>query len=161
MKVSIDKKYKTKTGKPVRIVCTDRVSSKGKPVLALINDGIEEFTSFYTAGGFANTDMAFSELDLVEVTPWDDFKIDDSVMANLTGGKPFKAHFAGVVDGWPTVYPNGCTSWTGVGKDRTFVDKVFKPTDRVEIDPIIPTVPTWSNLNPPFNHYHQPLPSTS
>lgn len=45
---------------------------------------------------------------------YDDFKIDEKVLVwdNCEEGYKLKRHFAGVVDGFPSTWHNGATSWS-------------------------------------------------
>lgn len=128
MQVSMDKKYKTKSGKPARIISVNRFSNAGYTVVALIQGELEEAIETFTEDGYINRDKSGSEIDLVEIHPWDDIKINDPVIAKIGDRKPFKAHFAGIINGHPSVYPNCCSSWTC--EDEPFlVDDVRKPVE--------------------------------
>jgi hypothetical protein len=54
------------------------------------------------------------DLDLIEVGPYDDFKVDDPVMVrDDSENKWVRRHFAGVApDGKPVAWNVGATSWT-------------------------------------------------
>ena len=53
------------------------------------------------------------KIDLIEVSPYDDFKIDDPVMVSLNGVYWERGYFAGVnTKGMPTAFDSGSTSWS-------------------------------------------------
>ena len=66
--IDISKKYKTRSGLPARILCTDRKDSH-YPVVALVSfsETSEKLTSYTEDGQFC--DGSPSEYDLVEVRP--------------------------------------------------------------------------------------------
>ncbi len=73
----MSKKYKTRGGLPVRILCND---FKNDPytVIAAVYDqetGCESAISVSSTGSYIEDEE--SPLDLIEVTPYDDFKEDD------------------------------------------------------------------------------------
>ena len=52
-------------------------------------------------------------LDLIEVTPYDDFKVDEPVMVRNGRDKWLRRYFAGVSsNNKPMVWANGATSWS-------------------------------------------------
>lgn len=102
--ISMDKKYKTKDGREVKILYT---SLKGDfPVIGVINDRL----FFYTKEG--SNSSSYSINDIVE--PYTDFKIDDKVLVtNNYSTIKHKRHFAGVNSlGQPMAFMNGETSWS-------------------------------------------------
>ena len=111
-KVSMDKKYKTRNGCDVRILCVD-MKNKNYQVVGIVTDkdGEELEQSFTSSGQFINTKDEH-KLDLIEVSPYADFKIDDKVSYdNKTYGG--RGHFAGLDNnGNPMVWQNGGTSFT-------------------------------------------------
>lgn len=119
-KIDINKKYKTRKGDPVRILCTDRKTERFKyPVIALITFDNNEICSTYSEfGEYSSEDH---DLDLIEVQPWEDFKIDDPVLVSKDGVEWHKRHFAGCDDsnGYPMAFNNGWTSFTA--EDSTYV----------------------------------------
>lgn len=110
--IDINKKYKTKCGRAVRILSTDR---KGLhyPVIALVtkHDGEEE-TANYTKDGYFYNNTAPSEHDLVEYTPFADFKTDDKVLASDDGNTWYRRYFSHENDGVPYTFPYGATSFS-------------------------------------------------
>lgn len=117
------KEYRTRDGKPVRILCTD-VRRAGYPVLALVSSstGVESILNLTADGRYFVHSEEKNPLDIFEDTPWSDFKIDEPVMVGPSpeyGWIPM--HFAGVRDGKPTTWKFGGTSWSadGVNEVRT------------------------------------------
>lgn len=115
-KISMDKKYRTRDGHSVRILSIDR--NYQYPVVALVTDtyGIDAIAA-YSAYGKYFTTGADSQYDLIEVSPYDDFKIDDKVLVcRYEGAKWTKRYFAGVDEnGNPMTYADGATSWSQHG----------------------------------------------
>lgn len=110
-KISMDKKYKTRDGRPVRIVCVD-LKNPTHPVLALVMNASEETIITCTKGGdyVGNHEH---KLDLIEVSPYEDFKVDDPVMVPNSSGDFYPRHFAGISEREkPLFFPDGTTSWT-------------------------------------------------
>lgn len=77
--IGINKKYKTRDGREVRIYATD---AHGRyPVHGAINtDGQWGHAQSWSEEGRFNLDDGQKPMDLVEVSEWDDFKIDEPVM---------------------------------------------------------------------------------
>ncbi len=110
--IDINKKYRTRDGQPVRVLCTDRAASN--PVVVLLGD--KQRVVAYDAGGKLNG-AGETGLDLIEIRPYDDLKIDDKVWA---WGRP--EHFAGVdARGFPTIWGGGKTSHTTPCSGRSSV----------------------------------------
>ena len=118
--ISMDKQYRTRNGDPVRILYTNK-KGNNMPVVALVtlDSNNEEIHVFTKEGKFYNNINKESSFDLIEVTPYDDFKIDEPVMVRDYPDEPWKRrYFAGVSkDGCPTTWAMGTTSWSGI-KDR-------------------------------------------
>lgn len=112
--IEMHKKYKTRYGHPVRILCVDHkdVNEQAYSVVALvITEAGEEVQVYSKTGQYFIDD--YSALDLIEVQPWDDFKIDDPVIVSDNGLSWSKRYFAGVnSNGLPTAFNNGTTSFT-------------------------------------------------
>ena len=73
----MDKKYKTRSGLPVRILCND-LKYEGYTVIAAVYNpeaGYESTMSVTNTGSYIEGEE--NPLDLIEVTPYDDFKEDD------------------------------------------------------------------------------------
>ncbi len=110
-KITLDKKYRTRCGYPVRVLCVDMKSDW--PVVCIIKypDGTENTNSVTIYG--KDWDGEESDFDLIEVSPWEDFKKDDKVMVKgFEGGLWSKRHFAYEKDGRAYVYQEGMTSWS-------------------------------------------------
>jgi hypothetical protein len=111
--ISMDKKYKYRNGEPARVLCVDRANSQ-MPVVSLTADGA--ITLHTKAGGYLVE--CEGDLDLIEVSPWDDFKIDEPVMVRNHDSHMWQGrHFAGVAtSGSARAWENGLTSWTANGR---------------------------------------------
>lgn len=113
--ITMDKKYKTRDGQPARILCTDAPGNA--PVRALIG----EVVLGHTAQGVSVYRTVDDAYTLIEVGPYDDFKIDEPVM--VRHGEELgwtKRHFAGVGSGGqPQGWSLGGTSW--FSKDDSIV----------------------------------------
>jgi hypothetical protein len=128
--ISMDKKYKTRHGMTARVVCVD---AKGnQPVIALVFDShsSKEFVIRTSIKGeFFDGDV--HELDLIEVSPYDDFNIDDPVMVRRDDDlvRVWKRrYFAGVNGcGEPLTWYEGMTSWSS-GGHKTCWDECRRPT---------------------------------
>jgi hypothetical protein len=106
MKITMGKKY-TSNGRPVIIRYVDGKNTR-YPVLAEFEDGAVEF---FSASG-ACSDLTPSEYDLVEVSPYADWKIDQKIMVSEDGEDWRKRHFAGVdEEGCPLAWVTSSTSW--------------------------------------------------
>lgn len=118
--ISMDKQYKTRDGRSVRILCVDRNDSEF-PVVALVSGskGGQGVISYPSNGKYGEEDET-SSFDLVEVSQWD-FPIDTPVLVRDDDDEEWSnRHFAGVDDeGVPLAYVNGTTSWTANHKDGT------------------------------------------
>ena len=113
--ISMDKKYRTRDGRAVRVLAVD-VNHSFKKVAAAVTfkDGSEEHVHSYNQYGMICGGQS-SSADLIEVTPFDDMKIDDPVVVTIGSqgsvGRVF--HFAGTTeDGRPKVWSQGRTSLT-------------------------------------------------
>lgn len=108
--IEMGKKYRTRDGREVRVLCIDRNNGVFS-VVALVGgrEYVEAFTKFgeYWGDGHASNN------DLVEVSPFEDFKIDDPVMVRFCDGGWYRRYFAGVSeDGEALAWDNGGTSWS-------------------------------------------------
>jgi hypothetical protein len=127
MKIDMNKIYKTRSGLPVRVLCID--ADGDYPVIAQING--KEIETYTSAGTWA-LDFENHFKDLIEVNPYDDFKIDDKVMVSVNGVQWFKRHFAGVStlpsgNQVALAFDYGATLWS---EDGNTSDWIFcrKPT---------------------------------
>jgi len=117
MKISKDKKYKTRLGLDViiykiweeqQVIHGAAVNDYGNPVCTL---------EWNLEGKVWKTEENGN--DLIEVSPYADFKIDDKVLVwnNEEPNKKFKRYFAGFSgNGYPKVWVNGCTSFSSDDK---------------------------------------------
>ena len=113
-KIRKDKQYRTRDGRPARILATDR-KHENYSVIALIGSldgGFENLESFTIYGKAFVNDIDAN--DLVEVTPYDDFEIDEPVLVRYTKDDYWtRRHFAGISqNGRPLAWEDGQTSWT-------------------------------------------------
>jgi len=106
--IEMNKKYKTRDGKPVKIVCTDY---KGEyPVVASIKIDEDEAIFFYKYDGrLSHMEHPY---DLIEVTSYEHLKVDDKIMVSDDGMFWAKRHFAEVIHGVVHTFNDGKTSWS-------------------------------------------------
>ena len=118
--ITMDKTYKTADGQPMRILCTD--ANGVYPVISLCKSGV---ALMHRADGTQAFDERFN---LIEVSPYDDFKIDEKVMVRDFGSDRWKrCNFAAVgPDQKPRAWDFGATKWTAVG--ATVWDECRRPT---------------------------------
>ena len=108
--IEMDKKYKTRGGMSVRILATD-IKDKYSVCAAVLENG-ESLCSFTKEGLFVEGEE--TNFDLIEVTPYDDFKEDDlCVVWGEEGAKRFR-YFSHVENGAVNCFVLGCTSYTTV-----------------------------------------------
>lgn len=114
------KKYKNKGGLSVEILCTDIVSIYNIGALVTRPDGTQYVCQY-------------CEEQLVEVKPYEDFKVDQPVMVRNSLEQLWKRrYFAGVSNtGLPMTFPDGNTSWSssGIGKISWFECRLPNPED--------------------------------
>lgn len=109
--IEMGKKYKTRDGLPVRILCTN-LQSNGYPVVAAIMQDNEEGIASYTETGKFIENKEYG-LDLIEVTPYDDFKEDDlCVVWNTKEEKLFRYFHKVNKSGKASCFNFGKTSFT-------------------------------------------------
>lgn len=110
--IKMGKKYKTRNGLPVRILCNDFKNDTYTVVAAVLTNHDVEIISFYTDTGEYIPNSIRPD-DLIEVTPYDNFKEDDLcvVWTNDKQIKEFR-YFALVKGNLPYVFDNGKTSFT-------------------------------------------------
>jgi hypothetical protein len=112
--IDMNKRYTTRDGKPVRILCTDR---KGGvfPVCGLVRlSSEEEVPMLWRANGrYFATDEENAN-DLVEIVPCQEWAIDTPVYVREGPDHRWnRRHFAGVApDGRAMTWSGGLTSWT-------------------------------------------------
>ena len=124
-KIEMGKTYRLRDGRPARVICVD---AKGEqPVVALVPNIDGEYTIRTSLVGEFYTNQEH-DLDLIEVGPYDDFKIDEPVMVrDDSENKWIRRYFAGVApDGRATTWNVGATSWTT--ESRTSWNFCRRPT---------------------------------
>lgn len=109
----MNKQYKTISGKPVRIICTDS-AIPDYPVVAIVNN---DYVTTYTEDGkyYKYESATNNIMSLVEISPYEDWEIDDPISIIYQNGEKLSAHFAGVdeITGHPKAFLSGKTSHTG------------------------------------------------
>ena len=115
MKIDINKKYRTRDGHQVRLLCVDHKVMGDKRIIGLVE--IENNEILMTWDKYGKDDNNSKIHDLVEVQPYEDFKINDEVLVrcvdDIENDSWVKRHFAGVDEyGRPMVFKYGMTSWT-------------------------------------------------
>lgn len=123
--ISLDKKYKTRCGYPVRILCVDRKDTVW-PVVAMYQKENCEGVSFHKIND--GTAWNGRDFDLIEVSPYEDFKKDDKVMVSEDGIIWYKRYFSHATVKGAYVFDNGNTSWTEPNGDTTNWPYCRKPT---------------------------------
>ena len=122
--------YRTITGLKARIIATD-INSRQFPIAVAVTEANGAEVVFgYTAEFNIYADGASSLKDLVLVTEWDDFKVDDPVMVRDKGCSWTREHFRGINrKGQPTTFA-GATSWSNKGDlDNIIWDECRRPTE--------------------------------
>jgi hypothetical protein len=125
--ISVNKKYRTRDGREVRIYATDGSLDSQIHGAILYQEGWSSVT-WNKSGSFYSYDR---DSDLIEVTPYDDLQIDDKVLVwNDRKGTlaKFKRYFAGVSrNGKPLAFSDGATSWSteDTGKRTNYDDIEF------------------------------------
>ena len=123
--IEMGKKYKTKTGLSVRILCTD-LQDKNYPIVAAIMQDNEEIVVSFTETGKFIENKEYG-LDLIEVTPYDDFKVDDlCVVWEIETLKEFR-YFSHVENGTAHCFAWGTTSYSA--ENTTAWLNCRKPTE--------------------------------
>ena len=108
--IEMNKKYKTRSGLPVRILATD-IESDFPVCAALKSNKNEETLLRYTNNG-RYFDPYKHEYDLIEVTPYEDFKVDDlCVVWDVTESKEFR-YFSHAKGNLAWCFNSGGTSYT-------------------------------------------------
>lgn len=122
MNIVLDKAYKTKSGLKVKIYSLDN-GGIGSVHGAFLDPCGDWVLTCWTKSG---TCLISSKQDLVEVSEYEDFKIDDRVYVwNKNSNLKFRRHFAGVGEktGKPMTFFDGKTSWSnGLGQTPTVWD---------------------------------------
>lgn len=113
MLIELGKKYKTLDGRKVTILKTD-LKNPYPVVAVVVQECGKEIIVKYTLEGKYFTGGNTSHDDLVEVSQYDEFKIDDKVIVwNGNGITKYKRYFAGVsTKGKPMAWTGGTTSFS-------------------------------------------------
>jgi len=134
--ISLDKKYKTKSGLKVALYAVLPDNPTEKVQGAIIFSDRTQMGSWTLDGCFHPALVRETPLDLIEVSPYEDWKIDDKVIFWNNDGKfdniiyEEKGYFAGLDHkGRPTVFNNGATSWSNM-EARVTYDKIVRVKDR-------------------------------
>lgn len=108
--ISMDKKYRCRDGVPATVLAVG-LNAHGSVVAVRHTTNSGDLALTFTSDGrWGNYDH---QCDLIEIGPYDDFKVDDPVMTSSDGKVWFKRYFAGVdKNGKPTAFDNGSTSWS-------------------------------------------------
>jgi hypothetical protein len=111
--ICTSKKYRTVDGRYAQILCTTVVDDS-YPVAALVTDEEgNQVVSRYTSSGKYLDDHIPSNNDLIEISPYDDFEVDDKVLVSNTGHTWYKRYFSHVnEEGVPCTFNGGGTSWS-------------------------------------------------
>ena len=112
-KISMDKTYRTRDGRPVRILCVDRKpeSIKALTVVGLVqNSEGDEWVKVFDEYG---TNFDDGTLDLVEYDPLAELKLDEPIWVRDTPEDDWNPrHFAFHRGGRVYCWPEGRTSWS-------------------------------------------------
>jgi hypothetical protein len=108
--IDMNKKYRTRDGRQVRILCIDGPKERFS-VIAVVDGYLLHYAPCGTF--YAPERDCCSSLDLVEVSPWDDFKVDEPVMVRDGDLERWvERHFAHTSDGLAYTWADGGTSWS-------------------------------------------------
>lgn len=101
-----------------KTLCVGQAEIDGHPVWLMRDcrgraSGYDNILRPYTVDGKALRGLLFIRR---EVTPYEDFRNDEKVLALKTDGVAVRGYFAGITDdGQPRIYAGGCTAWSGGG----------------------------------------------
>ena len=111
--IEINKKYKTRSGLPVRVLANDLNSRY--PICAAVLEKETEYVYCFTKDGLSVENEKGPD-DLIEVNPYEDFKVDDlCVVWEVENCKEFR-HFSHEVNGLAYCFTFGRTSYTTIDK---------------------------------------------
>ena len=132
--IDLSKQYATRDGKyRAKIVESELAGLRPLVViLTKISDNTQYLVT-YPASGKHSGDVNDSN-DLVEMLPWESFKIDDKVMVSSGMGAAWHPrYFAGVgISGEPMAFDGGKTLWNAKGRISTWME-CRRPT-QAELD---------------------------
>lgn len=113
--ISLDKQYKTRNGDKVRILAVDFKNPDYTVVAACTVEDKEEIV-YYNRAGFYLYSGQKSNMDLIEVSPYENWKVDDCIEVSINQETWHKRHFAGVDEkGRVLAWNDGLTSFTTDG----------------------------------------------
>ena len=126
----MNKKYKTRNGMPVRILCND-FRSNTYTVIAAVYDqetGCESTISVSSTGAYIEDEE--HDFDLIEVTPYDDFKEDDLcvIWSEDKEIKEFR-YFACAIGNLAYFFADGKTSFTATPQQKICWPNCRKATE--------------------------------
>jgi hypothetical protein len=106
--ISMSKKYRTVSGKPVELLAVNANVDSSYNVIGICNGSVATWDK---EGHYIGSHSAMS---LVEISEYDDFKVDDPVMVRDYFEDDWeKRYFAGInKEGKPTTFVDGSTSWS-------------------------------------------------
>lgn len=109
-KVTMDKKYTTRDGRPVRILAVDVKNDTYSVAVVILNgNGVEGVNSF-TSNGYYYNDGEECNSDLIEVAP---FQKDDRVMVqHYKGGMGVRRYFSHMSRDMFMCFDDGGNSWS-------------------------------------------------
>lgn len=124
MKIELGKKYRTMDGRSVDLLAIR--PELHQRIIGIVDNAIEQWheDGFY----FDDEESCY---DLIEVTPYADFKVDDKVLvSNFNVNKWYRRHFKNVVDSHKVeCFVDGQTQWSSKGISTPW-DKCVKWEDR-------------------------------
>lgn len=113
--ISLDKTYKTESGSKVVIYAIYPDNQSQQVQGAIVYTDFTQMNSWDLGGRFHEDHIDTSCLDLVEVSPYDDWKIDDKVIVSFDDDEEHNYYFAGLDGlGRTCVFSDGSTSWSNV-----------------------------------------------
>ena len=137
MSISINKKYRTRSGLPVRILCDDLIHPFYKAAFVATEKNGQDLVLKCNAAGHHSDQYIgpLHDLDLIEISKYDDF-IQNEMVIVVRDHDEFRAHFATHeflgsqrID-TPFIYASGRTSWSRacIADSMLPVDGVRRPT---------------------------------
>lgn len=113
MTIDINKKYKTGDGREAQILKI--ILGSSYPVKVYLPD-TDELECYTLDGKIYSPDPTPAD-DLIEVGPFDSFKVDEPVFVSNDGMTWHKRYFAGIdKHGKPEAFLDGATSWSADGR---------------------------------------------
>ena len=128
--IEMDKKYKTRSGLPVRILCNDLKYDRYIVIAAVYNPeaGYESTMSITNTGSYIEGEE--NPLDLIEVTPYDNFKEDDLCVVWDDGKEREEfRYFAYAKGNRAYFFADGKTSFTATPPQKVCWPNCRKATD--------------------------------